>query len=148
MGPGVVGTGTALGTTALEVASILSFAELLGGHPIAVVRASGADARERHRGISHHTITALRLTPSPVDVPVPPELVDAGRASLGHHRLGHHRVVTVDPPDVAALLRHASLRVTTMGRGPADDPLSFRTVAAAAQHAVNSVGSGDTVCAQ
>jgi hypothetical protein len=134
MGPGVVGTGTALGTTALEVASVLSFAHHLGARPIAVVRASEADARDRHRGISHHTTTALAMTDVPVDVPVPPELVSTAR-----DRLATHRVIEVPPPDVEAVLGAAQLTVTTMGRGPADDPLSFRTVAAAATHAVNSI---------
>jgi hypothetical protein len=134
MGPGVVGTGTALGTSALEVASILSFAHHLGAGPIAIVRASGADARERHRGISHHSTTALAMTDVPVDVPVPPEL-----ASTARERFATHRVVEVEPPDVEHVLRVAGLSITTMGRGPADDPLSFRTVAAAAAHAVASL---------
>lgn len=143
MGPGVVGTGTALGTTALEVASILSFATHLNARPVAMVRASQADARLRHQGISHHTITALALTTDAVDVPVPPELVTQARANLGAHR-----VIEIDPVDVASVLSGIELTVTTMGRGPADDPLSFRTIAAAAVHAVKSVGGGDTVCAE
>jgi Protein of unknown function (DUF3866) len=143
MGPGVVGTGTALGTSALEVASILSFAAALGGRPIAVVRASEADARDRHRGISHHSVTALSLTSACVEVPVPPELVQRARAAFAEHR-----VVEVEPPDTAAVLETLGLQVTTMGRGPADDGLSFRAVAAAAEHAANSVSSGDTVCAE
>jgi hypothetical protein len=134
MGPGVVGTGTALGTSALEVASVLSFAHHLGARPVAVVRASEADARDRHRGISHHTATALAMTDVPVDVPVPPELVEAAR-----QRFGTHRVVEVEPPDVGSVLDAAGLTVTTMGRAPVDDPLSFRTVAAAAVHAVESL---------
>jgi hypothetical protein len=134
MGPGVVGTGTALGTSALEVASVLTFAHHLGAQPIAVVRASEADARERHRGISHHTATALAMTDVPIDVPVPPELVSTAR-----ERFATHRVIEVEPPDVELVLRAAHLVVTTMGRGPADDPLSFRTVAAAAAHAVASI---------
>jgi hypothetical protein len=143
MGPGVVGTGTALGTTALEVASILSFASGLGARPIAVVRASEADRRDRHRGISHHSSTALGLTAVPVDVPVPPELF-----GLATSEFPAHRVLSIDPPDIAAIFADLDLSVTTMGRGPSDDALSFRTVAAAGQHAVNSVGSGDTVCAE
>lgn len=140
MGPGVVGTGTALGTTALEVASVLSFAAQLHAHPIAVVRASGADARERHRNISHHTVTALGLTPVAVDVPVPPELATHARAAFTHHR-----VFEVEPLDITALLTEIDLPVTTMGRGPSDDTLSFRTVAAAAGHAVHSADRGGTV---
>ena len=61
MGPGVVGTGSALGTTAIEVAGILdtvsSLGWALGG--CCAARASSADPRERHRGISHHTRTSV-----------------------------------------------------------------------------------------
>jgi hypothetical protein len=139
MGPGVVGTGRALGTTAVEVAAIASAVERLGGRPIVIARASGADPRPRHQGISHHTRTALALTPVPVEVPLPPELAhEAGS-------LAPHTVCVVDPGDVGALLDAASLRVTTMGRGPVDDPLFFRTVAAAAQRAVASRTEGGTV---
>ena len=36
-----------------------------------------------------------------------------------------------DAPDVAALLDAAGVRVTTMGRGPDEDPLFFPAAAAA-----------------
>jgi hypothetical protein len=104
-GPGVVGTSTALGTSALEVAPILDAATALGGRPIACVRASDGDGRTRHRNISHHTTTALDLVRAPVIVPV--------------------------PADVAGLLERAGISVTTMGRTPSEDPMFFRTAAAA-----------------
>src|SRR5690606_17071476 len=71
MGPGVVGTGTTLGTTGVEVAGIVDTATALGAEPLVCVRASSADARDRHRGISHHTATALALARSGAVVPVP-----------------------------------------------------------------------------
>src|SRR5690606_17148661 len=72
MGPGVVGTGTPLGTTALEQGPLLDAAGALGGTPIAAARLSGADPRVRHRGISHHTMTALtRFTHVAALVPLP-----------------------------------------------------------------------------
>jgi hypothetical protein len=37
----------------------------------------------------------------------------------------------VEGPDVAVLLADHGLHVTTMGRGPAEDPLFFRATAAA-----------------
>ncbi len=129
MGPGVVGTGTALGTTALEVASIAASAAMLGAHPVVIARASSGDVRPRHQGISHHTRTALALLDRPVDVPLPPEL--AGSAELGPHR-----VIEVDPGDVEAALAATGVRVTTMGRGFDADPLFFRAAAAAARHAL------------
>jgi len=126
MGPGVVGTETMLGTTALEVAAIATTAVQLGARPVVVARASGSDPRPRHRGVSHHTRTALALTPVAVEVALP-----AGDALAGAIR-PPHRAVEVEVPDVASVLDRFGLRTTTMGRGPADDPLSFRAAAAAA----------------
>jgi hypothetical protein len=42
-----------------------------------------------------------------------------------------HRVVAVDDPGVPALLAERGLRVTSMGRGPEEDP-GFYAVAGAA----------------
>jgi hypothetical protein len=122
MGPGVVGTGTALGTTAVEVAGVLDAAAALGGRPVAVLRMSDGDARPRHQGVSHHSRTALDLTRSRVRVASP---------SADAFADDRHDVVVVDPPDVAALLDAAGLRVTTMGRGPAEDPLFFAAAGSA-----------------
>ncbi|MER3452282.1 MAG: DUF3866 domain-containing protein, partial [Acidimicrobiia bacterium] len=74
-GPGVVGTGTRLGFSGLEVAWILDVAARLGAVPIVALRYSDADARQRHRGVSHHARTALELTHARVVVPVPAERV-------------------------------------------------------------------------
>lgn len=139
MGPGVVGTASPLGTTAVEVASIAAVAQALGARPVVMCRASSADLRARHHGLSHHTRTALRLAAMPVDVVVPPELADESA------ELRPHRVRIVDPPDVEAMLRAVDLRLTTMGRGPAEDPLFFRAAAAAARHAVALLGPSGTV---
>jgi hypothetical protein len=122
MGPGVVGTSSPLGTSALEVAPILDAAAALGGRPVAVLRMSDGDERERHRGVSHHSRTALELTRSSVLVASP--AADA----YAHPR---HDVRVVEGPDVPALLAGMDLRVTTMGRGPDEDPLFFRSCAAA-----------------
>ena len=130
MGPGVVGTGTALGTTAVEVASIAAAAAALGAHPVVIARASSGDARPRHQGLSHHTRTALALLDRPVDVPLPPELA-------GETELGAHRVIAVEPGDVGAAMAAVDLQVTTMGRGIDTDALFFRTAGAAARHAAS-----------
>lgn len=123
MGPGVVGTGTALGTTAVEAAPVLDAAAALGGVPILCVRASEADARERHRGISHHTRTVARLTTAaPWVAPVPPEV-----AGLPGVRVAPEVAV----PEPSDLLAQAELRVTSMGRGPEEDPVFFRAAVAA-----------------
>jgi hypothetical protein len=111
MGPGVVGTGTSLGTTAVEAAGVLDVASALGGRPILCVRASDGDDRQRHQGTSHHSATVLGLLRSAVEAP------DASRAT---------------DIDVSAILDRLGVTITTMGRTPAEDPLFFATSAAAA----------------
>jgi hypothetical protein len=72
MGPGIVGTGTRWGFTGIEQGDILNAVDVLGGIPVAVPRISFADARARHRGISHHTLTVLsRVCRVPAIVPLP-----------------------------------------------------------------------------
>jgi len=61
VGPGIVGTGTRLGHGGLAAAEAANAAAALGGVPILAVRYSEADARERHRGVSHHTRAVLDL---------------------------------------------------------------------------------------
>ena len=130
MGPGVVGTGSKLGYSALEVAPLLDAAGALGGRPIACVRFSLADARARHRGVSHHSRTALALA-GPATVAVPTGEWEARVLDDLGELTERHEVVSVDVPDVPALLAQRRLRVTSMGRGPADDP-AFYAVAGAA----------------
>jgi len=128
MGPGVVGTGSRLGFTGLDQATALDAAAWLGGRPVMCLRASSGDARDRHQGVSHHSLTVLDATRSGVEVPVPvglPPVVGPAR----------HTVVEVDGPEVTAVLARADLRITTMGRGPDTDPLFFQVAAAAAVHA-------------
>ena len=102
-GPGVVGTGTKLGFTGLEVAVVVDAAAKLGGQPVVAVRWSDTDPRPRHRGQSHHTTTSLEMASHPALAPVPAD------GWVG--------------PDVA--------HVTTMGRTQAEDPGFFRYAAAA-----------------
>src|SRR4029078_12459213 len=54
MGPGIVGTASRLGYSGIEGGLVLDATAGLDGVPIAALRASYADARDRHRGVSHH----------------------------------------------------------------------------------------------
>lgn len=134
MGPGVVGTATPYGTTALELGLTINAAGSLGGRPVAVVRMSSADRRERHSGLSHHASTALlRVALTRADVPVP-----TGEA-VGLDEIGMlHRVVEIDAEPVVAELERAEaegLDASHMGRGPEEDRLFFLAAGAAGLHA-------------
>jgi hypothetical protein len=122
MGPGSLGTDSTLGFSALEVAGVLAFGAL-GREAIVALRWSDADPRERHRGLSHHSVTALKLTPVPVVVPIP--------KGAERPRIGDHEVIEVEVPDVALLFKDVGLDVRTMGRTPAEDPGFFAYAAAA-----------------
>lgn len=129
MGPGVVGTGTAYGTTAIEAAALIDTVDALGGTPVLCVRASSGDARERHRGVSHHTLTAIRLAHAKPLVALPP-----GLAALD----GTVPVATAVPP-IEQILAEAGLRITTMGRGIDADRLFFDSAACAAAAVVDRI---------
>ncbi|HVW35317.1 MAG TPA: DUF3866 family protein, partial [Acidimicrobiia bacterium] len=115
---------------------VLDAAAALGGRPVACLRASFADPRDRHRGLSHHSATALGLAcRSRVTVPLPlvggPE-EETLRAALTSAGLDvRHDVVAVKAPDVLGLFGQHGLRVTSMGRPAAADPVLFACAAAA-----------------
>ena len=136
MGPGVAGTGTRLGFSAIEVAPVLDAAAAVGGRPIACLRASFADPRPRHQGLSHHSATALGLAcRSRVTIPLPlvggpeEERLRAEMAAAGLDT--RHDVVTVKPPDILGLFEKLGLSISSMGRPAAADPVLFACAAAA-----------------
>jgi hypothetical protein len=128
MGPGVVGTASALGTTAVEVAGVIDAAHRMGARVALCCRTSNADARARHRGVSHHVRTILALAAVTPEVPLPAAL--AGRVAGS---------TPVAGPDPAAVLAGLGVAVTTMGRGPADDPDFFAAAAAAGAWAAEAL---------
>lgn len=134
MGPGIVGTGTALGFTGVEQAQALDATDALGGRPIACLRVSYADERERHRGVSHHTRTALALARSRSTIVVP--LLEGRErgliAELDREGLcDRHQVVTGDGEPGVALLRARGVEVRSMGRTLDEIPELFLASAAA-----------------
>ncbi len=70
-GPGIVGSGSALGHGGLAALDSAHAALALGAPTLLVPRMSSGDERERHRGISHHTLTVLELLLEPVTVALP-----------------------------------------------------------------------------
>lgn len=132
MGLGSVGTGTALGFGGFEVAALADTTAHLGGEPIAALRVSSADERERHLGLSHHSDRALRAVRSKVTVPVPADAEELPLPYPAH-------VVAVEAPDAVAYLAAHGVTPTTMGRTPHDDPPAFAFAAAAGAYAAQRI---------
>ena len=141
-GPGNAGTGTRYGFSGIEQGPLLDLASRLWGTPIGVLRLSLADRRDRHNGLSHHTVTALGLlaqSPALVAFPagdgiasVPARTLAALRASVENSPLGAlHRIEDADGAPGLALLAERGVSVTSMGRAPDDDPVFFHAAAAA-----------------
>lgn len=143
-GPGNLGTGTAWGFSGVAAGEAINAAAVLDGRPIGALRISAADPRARHRGLSHHSVTAYgRAALAPADLVVPagldPDLHAAVSTALAPlTRL--HRVVEVPVDGLDAALRQLPVRLSTMGRGLDADHAYFLASAAAGRHAATSPG--------
>jgi hypothetical protein len=134
-GPGNTGTDTTWGSSAIESAMAMQAARILGGQVVAALRISFADARERHRGVSHHSLTALeRVAPDQVVVAVPelagPGQRDAVDAAL-RRLVERHTLAAVDGAPAIELLERSGITAESMGRSFEDDPAFFLAAGAA-----------------
>jgi hypothetical protein len=115
----------------------LNAAAILDGRPVAALRISFADPRDRHRGVSHHSITAMaRVALRPVHVAVPALDDEARRAAVwdalreaGLDRI--HQVVEATGQPALDLLAAHGIVPESMGRTVADDPEYFLAAGAA-----------------
>lgn len=146
MGPGVVGTSTALGFTAMEQGQVCDAATALGGRSIAALRVSFTDRRERHVGVSHHTLTALMVAARERTTVVMPRLPDDRMEQMRSQLqaagiFDRHEVVTEDGGPGLRLLADLGIRPTSMGRSLDEAPELFVAASAAGCYAGNGVGT-------
>jgi hypothetical protein len=118
VGPGIVGTASPWGHGGLAAAEAVVTARFFGGTPILAVRYSERDARERHRGVSHHARDVVRLA-GPVTIAWPRGTDPPADLDV--------TLIDVDGWQEAC----AGLPLSHMGRGPDDDPLFFAAAFAA-----------------
>ena len=117
-GPGVIGSGSALGHGGLYALDSAHVAIALGCRALIVPRLSSGDARPRHQGLSHHTGTVLRLLLAPATVAVPEGLDVAWPAQPIQHVW---RSAPVDLDGYSA----SGLPTRTMGRDLEEDRAFF-----------------------
>jgi hypothetical protein len=105
---------------------------------VASLRVSEADARERHRGVSHHSLTAYgRVALARADVVVPLLDGEFGALVAGQARplAERHHLVSVETSGLAEALAACPVPLSTMGRGLDEDRAYFLAAAAAGRHA-------------
>jgi hypothetical protein len=140
-GPGNLGTGTRWGFSGVSAGEAVNAAAVLSGRPVGSLRVSEGDARERHQGVSHHSLTAYgRVALAPADIPVPLLPGDFGaRVRSQAAGLTRHRLIDVDVDGLADILAAAEkdwgVRLSTMGRRLDGDLAYFLATAAAGRHA-------------
>jgi Protein of unknown function (DUF3866) len=144
-GPGNLGTGTRWGFSGVAAGEAVNAVAALSGRAVASLRVSEADPRERHLGISHHSLTAygrVALARADVVVPVLPGPFGARVAAQAAGLGGRHAIVTVPVDGLEAALRASPARLSTMGRGLDEDLAYFLAAAAAGRHASRLVRAG------
>ena len=142
-GPGNLGTGTRWGFSGVACGEAVNAAAALGGRPVASLRVSEADARERHRGVSHHSLTAYgRVALARADVVVPVLDGEFGALVAGQAQFlaERHHLVGVPTGGLLAALAACPVPLSTMGRGLDEDRAYFLAAAAAGRHAAALLG--------
>jgi Protein of unknown function (DUF3866) len=150
-GPGIVGSSSALGHGGMVALDSAHGSLALGCATLLVARMSSGDERERHRGISHHTLTVLDLLLAPVTVSLPAGMrspvgsdLRAGLdgvfgGAIRPQRSENRPALSLDVERPARITRHdwrrasvdlpayarSGLPAETMGRKLAQDPLFF-----------------------
>jgi hypothetical protein len=116
-GPGILGSGSALGHGGLQALDSAHTALALGCQALLAPRMSSTDLRARHRGLSHHTRTVLELLLAPVVVAIPD----------GEQPADERHDWRAFPTDLDGYLG-SGLPTRSMGR---EDPLFFSAALAA-----------------
>lgn len=139
MGPGIAGTGTKYGFTGIEQGPILDAVKKLGGNPIAIPRISFADKRDRHIGISHHSITVLDEIVN-VKVNIPIGIKDRDKLEYVNKQINEknlsqkHNVVYINQANTFDDLSYYGLKVRSMGRNYEQDSEFFDAASNAAYY--------------
>jgi 8-oxo-dGTP pyrophosphatase MutT (NUDIX family) len=145
-GPGNLGTGTRWGFSGVAAGEAVNAAAVLKGRPVGSLRISDSDPRERHRGISHHSLTCYgRVALAPADIVVPDLGGEFGALVLAAAEplAARHNLVRVSVDGLADALRDSPVRLSTMGRGLEADLAYFLAAAAAGRHAASLARPGD-----
>ncbi len=141
MGPGITGTDTPLGFSGIEQGEIINAVHALNGQSIAIPRISFNDKRERHYGVSHHTLTSLSKVALVSSVVTLPEM-STDRMEIVNGQLrqsginSKHQVEVISNDETLPALEAYDLKVTTMGRTVSEEQEFFKAAGCAGIYAL------------
>jgi hypothetical protein len=142
-GPGNLGTGTPWGFSGVAAGEACNAVAVLGGQPIGALRISDADPRPRHRGVSHHSLTAFgRVALAGVTLVAPRGLGSELGGQVEEDLAGQperNPVVWMDVDGLEPALGLSPVPLSTMGRGYPEERAYFLAAAAAGRYAALSV---------
>lgn len=144
MGPGITGTGTKYGFSGTDEGHIIDAVNDFKGNPIYIPRISFADERERHTGISHHSMTSLKeLCHTHCDI-ILPEMDELSSEMIQEqiHTLesaGRYNFHVENGEFISHVMDVFGLNIRTMGRVYDDDPYFYQTCAAAAKFVAENI---------
>jgi len=149
MGPGIVGTGTKYGFSGIEQGYIIDAINTFNGNSFAVPRISFSDKRERHAGVSHHTLTTMgEITKTKTNIVLPyldNEKTDIIKSQIYDNNIEtKHNIIFENGNDVKDALDYYGLDIRTMGRNYYEDTEFFLTLGATGRHIVNLLKSNFT----
>ncbi|MST99912.1 DUF3866 family protein [Tissierella pigra] len=139
MGPGIVGSGTKYGFTGMEQGYIVDAINNLGGLAVAVPRISFKDLRERHKGISHHTITVLsQITNTRANIVLPyleKEKEDYIINQISKAKIQEkHNIIFQNGEKIQKAMDKFNLKTSSMGRTIEDDKDYFISLGSVGQY--------------
>ena len=142
-GPGNLGTGTPWGFSGVAAGETCNAVTVLGGEPVGALRISDADPRPRHRGVSHHSLTAFgRVALGGVTLVAPRGLGSELGSQVEEDLAGQperNRVVWMDVDGLEEALGLSPVPLSTMGRGYPEERAYFLAAAAAGRYAALQV---------
>ena len=136
MGPRVVGTATKWGFTGIEQGDIINAVNILNGNAIAIPRITFKAKLDRHKGLSHHTLTILErvaMQPALVALPELPEKEMAAlKQQIKDKRLDDkHTFITAKADQVLDYAAQLQIPLSTMGRTEEEERFYFLAAGAA-----------------
>jgi hypothetical protein len=138
-GPGNLGTGTPWGFSGVASGEACNAVTVLGGEAVGALRISDADPRPRHRGVSHHSLTAFgRVALGGVTLVAPRGLGSELGQQVEEDLAGQperNPVVWVDTEGLDEALGLSPVPLRTMGRGFPEERAYFLAAAAAGRFA-------------